>query len=234
MHNAPQTSPPEQSVPTTGSSGSVHSRSASSQLDRPPPPSSRNVLEIFSQQPGALCSFPSTNDTVWTTLPRTFGDVEVSATAIDDCFRIFFTRYSPQFPAIEGEITPNDCYEQSPYLCLTIITIGSRRYTRDPTLFSQLSPQLTEYTKHAAFSRETSLHTIQAFMLNCAWPLPQSSLSRETTHIVSGVLLQHALSVGLHIFGVGQDFSRVKLQEDRALMYLRARLWVLCIVICQR
>lgn len=192
------------------------------------------MVEIFSTQPTSLCRFAESNDAVWTTLPRIFGDVEVSATSIEDCFRIFFTRYSPQCPAIEGGILPNDCYEQSPYLCLTIITIGSRRYTKDPTLLSQLSPQLTEFTKHAAFSRETSLHTIQAFMLNCTWPLPQNSLSKETTHIISGVLLQHALSVGLHIFGVGQDFSRIKLQEDRALMYLRARLWVLCIVICQR
>ncbi|ETN39952.1 uncharacterized protein HMPREF1541_06179 [Cyphellophora europaea CBS 101466] len=191
--------------------------------------------EAFQQQPTReISSVPTQDSTSWSTLPRVFGDVEVSALAINDCFRIFFTRYWPQCPAIEGEISPNDCYSQSQYLFWTITTIGSRRYIRDPTLLSQLAPQLINSTKHAAFSREKSLHTIQAFVLHCAWPLPYNSLSKDITHILSGMLVQHALSVGLHIFGVGQDFSRIKLQNDRAMMYLRARLWVLCIVVCQR
>lgn len=168
------------------------------------------------------------------TLPRILGDMEADAKAIDDCFTIFFSRYAPQFPAVEGEIAPNDCYAQSPYLFWVIVTIGSRRYHGDPTLLSQLAPHILDLTKHAAFSREATLYTIQGFMLMCTWPLPYSSMSKDITHILSGVLLQHTLSVGLHIFGMGQDFSRIKLQEDRAQMYLRARLWVLCIVVCQR
>jgi transcriptional regulatory protein LEU3 len=165
---------------------------------------------------------------------RDIGDVHVSGASIRDCFDLFLSKYSPQLPVVEGPLTPNTCYEESPYLFWVITTIGSRRYARDPTLLSQLSPQITALTREMTFSPEKSLRTIQAFMLLCTWPMPHSSLSLDITPTLSGVLLQHALSVGLHVFGVGQDFSRVKLQPDAEQMYLRARLWAQCIVVCQR
>lgn len=46
--------------------------------------------------------------------------------------------------------------------------------------------------------------------------------------------MQHAVCIGLHIFGVGQDFSRVKLTSDHTLMVSRAKLWALTISTCQR
>ena len=168
------------------------------------------------------------------THPRSLQDVDVTAVAIDDCFMLFFTKYTPHMPVVEMQMEPNDCYTQSRYLFWTIMTIGARKYPRDPTLLSQLMGPVMEMTKNAAFNTEKSLQTIQAFMLLCTWPLPHASLSKDVTPILAGVLLQHTLSVGLHIFGVGQDFARIKLKPDRAQLYARTRLWALCIVICQR
>jgi transcriptional regulatory protein LEU3 len=195
---------------------------------------SRPSVELF-QPPAPNFPIVSTlDDAISQTSSRTIADLEVGARSIDDCFGIFYGRYLPQLPALEIELAANDCYAQSRYLFWVIVAIGSRRYHQDPTLLSQLAPHITKMTEHAAFSREKSLNTISAFMLLCTWPLPYNSMSKDISHILSGVLLQHSLSVGLHSFGVGQDFSRVKLQQDRAQMYFRARLWVLCIVICQR
>ena len=52
--------------------------------------------------------------------------------------------------------------------------------------------------------------------------------------MLAGALLQHALSIGLHVKGVGQDFSRTKVQEDRAQVDYRTRLWYICITVCKR
>lgn len=183
---------------------------------------------------GGMMSEPTFNLNQEQTLPRTLGDIEVSVRSVDDCFNLFYSRFAPQMPAVESRLEPNECFAQSPFLFWTIIITGARKYPRDPTLLSQLMPHVAMLTKDAAFSVEKSMHTIQAFMLLCTWPMPHHSISKDLTHVLSGVLLQHTLSVGLHIFGVGQDFSRIKLAADRTQLYSRARLWALCIVICQR
>lgn len=168
------------------------------------------------------------------TLPRSLNGVFVRATTIDDCFVIFNSKYSPQLPVVDGDVHPNKCYSQSPLLFWSILVIGSRKYQNDPTLMSLLVPQVKDLIKSAAFDGTKSLYTIQAFLLICHWPMPFNSLWKDITPIVSAVLLQHALSLGLHIFGIGQDFSRTKLQKDRSQIDLRARLWALCIVMSQR
>jgi transcriptional regulatory protein LEU3 len=168
------------------------------------------------------------------TLPRTLNGAFISATAINDCFDTFKLKYSRQLPVVEGHIRPNKCFAQSPLLFWTIVIIGSRKYTRDPTLLSLLVPQVTDLIKSAAFTTCKSLSNIQAFLLLCTWPLPFDSLSKDITTTLSGVLLQHALSLGLYVYGVGQDFSRIKLRKDRTQTDMRARLWAMCIVVCQR
>ena len=195
-------------------------------------------ISASSQQPDATEDLgPPTLDGVTTphqTIPRMLHDVHVSAAAINDCFAIFHTKYSPQLSVLEGWLSPNHYYNQSPFLFWTIVAIGSRRYARDPTLISMIAPGVNSFAKTAAFSRDRALHTIQALLLLCTWPMPFETLSNDITPMLSGVMLQHAVSCGLHIFGVGQDFSRTKLTKDRAQMYFRARLWALCIVVCQR
>ncbi|KPI34453.1 Regulatory protein LEU3 [Cyphellophora attinorum] len=232
MHHVPHESPASNSTNTRPSLTPVNSSSL------PPSnniPTSRNgSIDGFRPSSAGVPPDPVSNAPREQTHPRTLKEVEVTATAVDDCFRLFFTKYAPHMPAVEGPMEPNECYNQSRYLFWTIMTIGSRKYPRDPTLLSQLTPPIVEMTKNAAFAIEKSLHTIQAFMLLCTWPIPHSSIGKDITHVLSGVLLQHALSVGMHIFGVGQDFARIKLTADRSQLYARARLWALCIVVCQR
>lgn len=170
------------------------------------------------------------------TIGRLLEDNFVSPQSLEDCFQEFFTRYSPQLPAVETELKPNACFAQSPFLFWTIVSIGSRKYAGDPTLLSQLAPAVTRLAKEAAFMprNEKTVYTIQALILLCVWPSPYSSLSEDITPMLAGALLQQALAVGLHIFGEGQDFSRIKLKKDRSQMDFRARLWAWCIIICQR
>jgi transcriptional regulatory protein LEU3 len=52
--------------------------------------------------------------------------------------------------------------------------------------------------------------------------------------MLAGAMLQLAMSIGLHVYGVGQDFSRTKLQFDQWQQVQRARLWALCLTVSQK
>lgn len=135
---------------------------------------------------------------------------------------------------VDGPLLPNYCHAQSPFLFWTIIAIGSQRYVKDPTIIVQLGPKVVELAKQAILSRENILTNIQAFLLLCFWPMPHDTLSKDITPMIAGATLQLAMAIGLHIYGVGQDFSRTKLQFDRWHRDYRMRLWALCRIAVQR
>jgi transcriptional regulatory protein LEU3 len=58
--------------------------------------------------------------------------------------------------------------------------------------------------------------------------------SKDVTHIFSGAAMNLAMEIGLHTIGIGQDFSRTKLAQNEKKKEFRARLWVLCLIVCQR
>lgn len=143
-------------------------------------------------------------------------------------------RHLPYLPVVEPHLRPNDCHAQSPLLFWTILTVGSRRYTKDPTLIVLLGPKLIDLAKQAILSHDDILVTIQAFLCICSWPVPFPTLGKDITPMLAGVTLQMALMIGLHVRGVGQDFSRTKLRSDRWQRDFRTRLWALCITVIQR
>ena len=114
------------------------------------------------------------------------------------------------------------------------MAIGSRKYSQDPTLLTLLTSPVINLVKVAGSSRENPISTIQALLLYCMWPMPFDTLDKDFTPVLSGTVMQQALAIGLHIFGVGQDFSRTKVAWDKGQMVLRARLWALTIATCQR
>jgi transcriptional regulatory protein LEU3 len=133
-----------------------------------------------------------------------------------------------------SSIEPNTCYSHSPLLFWTIVAIGSRKYPKDPTLLSLLAPRVIELAQVAIFSRESTLETIQAFLLLCIWPMPVDTMHKDISPILSGAMLQLATSIGLHVQGVGQDFSRTTVHSDPIEAVSRAKLWVSCLIACQR
>ncbi len=110
---------------------------------------------------------------------------------------------------------------------------GSRRY-RDPTLIVQLGPKVTELVKEALVTREGIVFTIQTLIILCTWPVPFDSLGSDISPVLTGAMLQLSMIVGLHVYGVGQDFSRTKLENDPAQRDHRTRLWAIALTTYQR
>lgn len=137
-------------------------------------------------------------------------------------------------PIVEEQPPPNACYIRSHLLFWAIVTVGSRRYEDDPTLLTSLANRIRPLLNTLVLSRENPLATIQALALFCTWPIPFTSLSDDTTPLMAGLLLSHAFLTGLNVQGTGQDFHDAKLKVDKLFANRRARLWYLCITVCQR
>ncbi|KPI45236.1 uncharacterized protein AB675_2818 [Cyphellophora attinorum] len=78
------------------------------------------------------------------------------------------------------------------------------------------------------------LSAIQAYLLLCIWPIPVDTFGKEISTTLSSLMLQFSMNKGLHIRGVGQDFSRVTLNPEPSLEVLRAKLWISCLITAQR
>ena len=137
-------------------------------------------------------------------------------------------------PIFEGRLSPNACFSQSALLFWAIVIVGARKYGDDPTLLTSLVNPVAELASKEVLLHEKPLPSIQALLLLCAWTLPHDSLSKDISPMLAGILLQRALTIGLHVYGIGQDFSRTKLKADRAQIQHRAMLWYLCVTVCQR
>ncbi|KIW35447.1 uncharacterized protein PV07_02144 [Cladophialophora immunda] len=168
------------------------------------------------------------------TLPRSLQAISCSETEIDDCFALFFKRHQVHMPFLDPELTPNNYYERSELLFWTIVGIGSRKYSKNPTLITLLAPKVIEQVQSALFSRDNVVYTIQACILLCVDPMPFEVSSHDITHVLTGASMNMALNIGLHTVGTGQDFSREYLPFDQKDVEYRAKLWITCMVTCQR
>ncbi|KIW84496.1 hypothetical protein Z517_03746 [Fonsecaea pedrosoi CBS 271.37] len=170
-----------------------------------------------------------------TSLPRVLQDLSVSGEDVDACFQIFLQHYLSYVPILENSLRPDDCYVYSPLLFWTILAIGSMRFERDPTLIIAIGPMVMELAKDAVFSCKDVIATIQSFTLLCTWPMPVETLERDPSPALAGAALQLAINSGLHVWGIGQDFSRRRLNPGgQNSVDFRAKLWVNCLIVCQR
>ncbi|OAL38383.1 hypothetical protein AYO20_02442 [Fonsecaea nubica] len=201
---------------------SPHSVDASTNISAPSAPDLSNS------------DIPHSNTQTSNTRPQIIQDVSVDAQDIDECFALFFEKNLPHLPIFDQKLQPNDCYGASPFLFWTIVAIGSRRYSRDPTLILLLAPKVLDLAKTAIFSCERVLPTIQALVLLCTWQMPIDTLQKDITPQLAGAMIQLATNVGLHVYGSVQDFTRVPLKYDGQQRIFRTRLWSMCLYTCQR
>ncbi|KIV90855.1 hypothetical protein PV10_05461 [Exophiala mesophila] len=179
-------------------------------------------------------SFISTAPPMQRTLPQSIDELRVTAWDIDQCFAIFKQHCMTYVPMIETLMDPNECHRRSALLFWTIVAVGSRKYSENPTLIILLGPKVSNLAKLSLFAQEPVLLNIQAYLLLCSWPMPFEALSNDITPILAGVVLQLATTIGLHVSGVGQEFARDRVSPDLTYRVERGRLWTACVIVSQR
>jgi len=125
-------------------------------------------------------------------------------------------------------------YAESRLLFWTVVVTGSRKNVNDPTLILTLGPRVLDMAKAAIFAPGPVLLAIQALIILCCWPVPFEALSTDNTPVIAGAALQLSMSIGLHVYGTGQDFARSKVDGNQKESLRRAKIWTLCRLICQR
>lgn len=168
------------------------------------------------------------------TLPRTIDGLELACSIIDDCFKIYFRDYHYMVPVLDPSITPNTYHQYAPFLFWVIISIGSRRYKRLPTLIQALAIPVTQLTLQSIILRSNPIERIRGLILLLNWPFPTTPFYRDPSFLLCGTLLNLAMQCGLHAPAFGQDFSKVYVESSEHEALCRAEMWAHVVIAYQR
>lgn len=144
----------------------------------------------------------------------------------------FFTFYHPFIPFLDPTKNPDEYYQSSPLLFWTIISVATRRY--DPSLLTSLAVPLSEMLWKTIAEVPQNYIVVKALCILCTWPLPISSTSSDPTFMLSGLMMQIAMQIGLHRPSHAQDFSKFKVELREEELRDRVRTWATCNAVAQR
>jgi len=134
-------------------------------------------------------------------------------------------------PILDATLSPNEYYDISPFLFWSIVITGSRRYSDDSSFLDALSGRITSIAFSSMSLRTNATPVIQGLLILTTWRLPTSSVFKDLSHVLCGSAINLATLNGLHVAGVGQDFSRVVVAKDPGQKFVRAKLWLYCVIV---
>lgn len=146
----------------------------------------------------------------------------------------FFTLYHPFLPLLDPEKSSDDYFNASSLLFWIIIAVAARRYGPDPLLLNALSGPVTRLLWATIADVPQSYIVVKALCILCTWPLPISSTSSDPTFMLSGLIIQISLQLGLHRPEYAQDFTKFKVELREEELKDRVRTWAACNAVAQR
>ncbi|KAF4819138.1 Regulatory protein LEU3 [Colletotrichum siamense] len=165
--------------------------------------------------------------------PRALGNAVLSVEEIEDLFQIFKTYYHPFLPVIDTTRTPHEYYELSGLLFWIIISIAARRLKSQPTLLPKLARNVTDLLWRTVRTTPYSVHAVQAIALLCTWPFPTSSSTSDPTFMLTGLMIQMGVQMGLNRPVDAQDFSKAPLELTDTELAEWTRTWEACLIVSQ-
>ncbi|KIW10227.1 hypothetical protein PV08_11188 [Exophiala spinifera] len=168
------------------------------------------------------------------TVSRSLAGMTVEADEIDEIFRLYFAHYHSHLPFLDPNISPNSYYDQSSLIFWAIIGVGVRRYTANPTLFGSLAEPILHLPWPPLHPTPAVIPAIQGLLLLSSFPFPTDSTSKDTSYTLSGMAINLALQIGLHVPTFSQDYSRSKMTLTQQDIQRRLQLWFHCIVVHQK
>jgi transcriptional regulatory protein LEU3 len=146
----------------------------------------------------------------------------------------YFKDYHSMLPILDPSITPNTYYQHAPFLFWVVISIGSRRYTRQPTLIQALAQPVTQLALKSIIVRSRPIERVKALILLLTWPIPSGPFYRDPSFLLGGTLLHMAMQCGLHAPNFSQDFSKTYLKLPEMEHVRIAEMWAYVVITYQR
>lgn len=172
-------------------------------------------------------------------LPRfkRLGDFTLSTDFEQICWSHFFAVYHKFLPILdEGRNNVDVLYDRGNFLFWTIVLIALRHMNEpesEPNFFLQLLPFYQDLVKDTISKPPKDHFTIKALCLLCYWPLPVSGTTEDMTLTYSGIMMKHAMQIGLHRPSHPDDFARTRIQLRPEDIQDRLRTWVCCNIVAQ-
>jgi hypothetical protein len=162
----------------------------------------------------------------YSTFDKSIGDVHLTATQVNELFRIYFTRCHPYLP-FKMHRSPDQVYEKCPLLFWTICATASadipRMQFEDPVrnqICRILDPSLS------------TVEVVQALLILCMWPFAFVSQKSDPSFIYGGIATQIALQIGLHRpaidYPLNSDSGSGNEDEE-----IRSTTWIACFIVNQ-
>ena len=135
---------------------------------------------------------------------------------------------------LDPQKSPDDYYKASPLLFWVIIAVAARHYDADPTLLNSLNGPVSRLLWSTLQGVPQSYFVVKALCIMCTWPMPISSTSSDPTFMLSGVMMNIAMQIGLHRPSQAQDFTKFKVELREEELKDRVRTWAACNAVAQR
>jgi hypothetical protein len=148
-------------------------------------------------------------------------------------FYRFFRDYHPALPILEPSVPPDLMYGSSPLLFWVVVSIGSRKYGKHPTLINALSGRVTNLLLQSMTLRSKALEVIKGFVLVLTWPFPFGSFNHDPSFVFCGSLVHIALQCGLHIPYLGMTSSKLCSPVKDTSSVQRVKLWAYVVITYQ-
>lgn len=146
----------------------------------------------------------------------------------------YFKDFHPMLPILDPSVTPNTFYQHAPFLFWVVVSIGSRRYSRQPTLIQALALPVIQLALQSIIVRAKPIERMKGLIILLNWPFPTGSFYHDPSFLLGGTLLHMAMQCGLHAPTFSQEFSKTNLKLPEQEPIRRAELWAYVVITYQR
>lgn len=146
----------------------------------------------------------------------------------------YFRFYHPFLPLLDPTKDPEECRSCSEILAWTVICVSSRRYPFESGLLLSLSGPFSRLLWASISSVPQNYHVVKALCLLCTWPLPTTSQKSDQTFMLSGLMMNLAMQLGLHRPVQPEEFTTFRMEVRGEELKDRLQTWVLCNIVAQK
>lgn len=189
-----------------------------------PSPDSSQYQKTMAEHPFGLGKLedPATN-----LEPTSLGPITFSVNEICECFKVYAEHFHPFLPLLNLSTPASDLQRSSPFLFKTIIVIVCQRYhplQRSGRDFRLLAEVYQALLNQSILAMPLSLHSVQAILLICCWPLPTPYQLSEPSWLYCGVAANAASYLNLGRFTTKPFYQGGQLSQTD--MENMSRTWI--------
>ncbi|CAI7637502.1 unnamed protein product [Penicillium pancosmium] len=234
------TNPSDQEGPADGHVGDdlsqcseeAFARRDSAAVDRPRPvsvptePHPSMATPLTMQRDGSILSQDEST-------PWRLEDISLSRARVSRLYEQYFNYYHPFLPLLNPP-KPSEVYlNRCPLLAWTIICVASRRSPTEPGLLTALSGPFSRLLWSTITSVPQDYRVVKALCVLCTWPLPTTSQRTDATFMLSGLMMQIAMQLGLHRPVQAEEFTTFRMEVQGEALKDRLHTWVICNIVAQ-